>query len=262
MALIQEDTGYGKEKAIETLRESTQYGVSMFPDLDKDEDGDTVGDKLLQDKLRARIAKGGAQDDDDGFGRNQPEESLVKAKGRSAGRSKKSSRSEPSLFVNDSGIVLDDAETVKGKRKSKAKAKASASDTTSDSDAIIISDSIAGSDASARSPAKRRKKPPMKLPPPKGSAGEHEEAAEMALKTPKAKTRQPSVVELSSGEEETPRPKLVLKSRTVVLPFQARNAVGTRSEGGRSEGSVLQRTLTGDMHPLEVARARKAQSAE
>ncbi|KII88459.1 hypothetical protein PLICRDRAFT_698840 [Plicaturopsis crispa FD-325 SS-3] len=51
--LIMEDMGCGRRTALKTLRDSSVYGVAMFPEIDGDDDDD-VGQAIVKERARKR----------------------------------------------------------------------------------------------------------------------------------------------------------------------------------------------------------------
>lgn len=268
VSLIQEDSGQDRERAIETLRESTEYGVSMFPDLSGD--AETAADKQMKDRLRAKMEmqKAGTlleiEEEDDVIADTKS----VKVLSRGARKDKpkpKPTPKRPPPAVKENGEGPENAELQETRHSrldsdvsmhdvvaetKKRKGKGKASNAGGDDSTIEIDDSATNSDTSTRSRTKHISNSRKAYT---GGSDRDRVASIMPAKTPKARQRSASVLNLASDSEvddATPKPATGRKQTVHDVP--SRNGATARVQ---KSSSLI---MSGSSHPLAVARARKA----
>lgn len=270
VSLIQEDSGQDRERAIETLRASTEYGVSMFPDLSGD--AETAADKQMKDRLRAKVQAGSLMEVDEeddviacteigksssgGEKRPKPKpKPITKRPAPTKEANEKglesSKRQETSAAQLDSEISMQDMTAGMSRQKGKTKA----SNAGGDDSPIDISDSAPDTDTGTRSQTKHASKSRKAYT---GGSDHDRAVSTMPVKTPKARQRSQSVLDLASDseaevEEATPKPTVGRK--------QAVQAVLTRNGASTGLQTSSSQILSGASHPLKMARARDRKAA-
>ena len=97
VALVQEDMDIDAETALQIVKDSSSYGLQMFPVLDKDDDESGVADNMLRERARARRKEIEGEDDLDLGDMDKPFGKARKAAGSKATGGKRRKDVDPSF---------------------------------------------------------------------------------------------------------------------------------------------------------------------
>lgn len=262
VALICRDLSVDKEAAIKTLRDSSQYGVAMFPDMDKDD----VGEEIVRERARVRRQEIEDEEKDgcmlehaDAHGDSSAGEAISSSKRGKKGTGKMADFI-PSRVGSEDGEKSAPSENPrkkgKGKKIGRARSKAESiaetivlSGTFSESDVSQIGpgDSAPGSDFSPTDTKGKRKKVPTVQEKLAASSRMKD------LKTPKPRPQVCALGILSSDDEETPRPK---KGEWKKHEFLMKSTSHAEKEKPPKASQRRSAALAATSHPLAMVKAR------
>lgn len=225
VALIRHDLNIDVPEAIQTMKDSAHYGTAMFPDLNV---GDTVGDKMMKERARARRRE-----------LNREEEAEVLAGSQRSERFNANAEAD-SDGTNSTAPIAKSSRRTREPRKAKTQAMKNLRDDIASAMSTDSEDERQTNRSIAKGKALKGK----------GRALEPQEQTKKAPATNRLNMESSLNLALSSSDED-------LRTRAIDNIKFRRDEASRPVATANKKQAVSKPPLNTKMNPLEMARTRK-----